>query len=385
MMKKHSNLYVKNISDRIDELMLRELFEACGDVRSCCVIRDVSTNRSRGFGFVKFADVDKATEAIARFHGKEYAGKVLEVKFANTDGESDDANLTSNAPPSDNVYVKGLPPNWTHDDLKVYFSQFGHIIECRLLHANKSTSSGALIRFLSDTEATAAVTRGNGRMLVGVATPLVVRYAEPQGKGKRAQSSPGAQDSIVPPLVRREDSARDEAAFNDMFKSIGLKSISSNSGFAELLGVFQDDEDVAAFAALGSSPSRFDGPQHENQNQAPLTKHMQPVLAHTMTNVNSSIPSGFLAQQQPVTRPQFFAACVQNLPITANELTLYQLFAPHGAIISTQILRDEWTGLCSGVGAVNFRSESEAIAAQRALHMKNVGQNIITVTVRSSH
>ena len=82
------------------------------------MIRDVSTNKSRGFGFVKFKSTERAEDAIERFNGSEYLGKTLEVKFANTDGETDDVNANANAPPSDNVYVKGLPPSWSHDDLK---------------------------------------------------------------------------------------------------------------------------------------------------------------------------------------------------------------------------------------------------------------------------
>lgn len=394
MMKTHANLYVKNISDRIDELMLRRLFEACGEVRSCCVIRDVSTNRSRGFGFVKFAEVDKAADAITKFHGKEYAGKTLEVKFANTDGESDDANPTSNAPPSDNIYVKGLPPNWTHDDLKTYFSEFGHIIECRLLHANKSTSSGALIRFLRDSEATDAVTLGNGRMLVGVSTPLVVRYAEPQGKNKRTQgSSPSQTSSFVSPSAlptpivapakltpRRDDSAHDEMHFNDMFNSMGIKTITSSNSLNDLLGVFApSEEDVAAAAILGSSPSRFDTPREygtSSRQHAQQQQQQQP-------NVQSLYAPGFSAQQT-VNRstPSFYMTCVQNLPITANELMMYQLFSPYGAIISAQVLRDEWTGLCTGIGVVNFRNELDALAAKNALHMKPIGNNILSITVR---
>ena len=195
----HANLYVKNISERIDEMTLRTMFEACGEVVSCCVIRDVATNRSRGFGFVKFASTSRAEDAIERFNGRECAGKILEVKFANTDGESDKGDSHGTAPPSDNVYVKGLPPTWTQDNLKKYFSKFGHIVECRLLHANKSTSSGALIRFLRESEATAAVKATNGNVIAPGGPPLVVRYADAQGKNtKRGGQAHRTGGSMTP-------------------------------------------------------------------------------------------------------------------------------------------------------------------------------------------
>ena len=65
----HSNVYVKNLADDVDEPALQAAFGRFGAVESCCVIRDVSTNASRGFGFVKFATVAQAASAIGAMHG----------------------------------------------------------------------------------------------------------------------------------------------------------------------------------------------------------------------------------------------------------------------------------------------------------------------------
>ena len=62
--------------------------ERFGIVESCCVIRDVSTNSSRGFGFVKFVHVHQAEVAIQAMHGKQVRGRALEVKFANSDSSA---------------------------------------------------------------------------------------------------------------------------------------------------------------------------------------------------------------------------------------------------------------------------------------------------------
>jgi hypothetical protein len=103
-------------------------------------------------------------------------------------------------------------------------------------------------------------------------------------------------------------------------------------------------------------------------------------------SVQPVFSAGFTAQQPTsVPIPRFYMTCVQNLPITANELMLYQLFAPYGAILSAQVLRDEWTGLCTGIGVVNFRNELEALDAKNALHMKPIGNNILSITVRPPH
>jgi|AntAceMinimDraft_1070359.scaffolds.fasta_scaffold47584_1 hypothetical protein len=77
--QQHSNVYVKNLAEDVDELTLKGVFDRFGTVESCCVIRDVSTNSSRGFGFVKFDLVHQAEAAIQNMHGKLIRGRVLEV------------------------------------------------------------------------------------------------------------------------------------------------------------------------------------------------------------------------------------------------------------------------------------------------------------------
>jgi RNA recognition motif-containing protein len=52
----------------------------------------------------------------------------------------------------------------------------------------------------------------------------------------------------------------------------------------------------------------------------------------------------------------------------ATELDLYCMFAPHGALLSCRVHTDERTGVCRGVGFVNFKHEGDALAAMAALH-----------------
>lgn len=350
--KRHSNLYVKNIPERVDELTLRKLFETVGEVQSCCVIRDVSTNKSRGFGFVKFKSTERAEDAIERFNGSEHHGKLLEVKFANTDGESDDANANANAPPSDNVYVKGLPPSWSHEDLKSYFTQFGHIVECRLLHANRSTSSGALIRFLRESEATAAVKEASGRVLFDNGPQLVVRYAEAQGKNaKRGNAIP-----VVSNGSRRRDGKGGDTA-NSSPDTNYLTSAMSQNSLTQLLSTFaRDEEDVAAVAALGSSPShKFDSPAHDGRT-------FYDNASWQTTSQGNAV------------------AYVQNLPPTADDLFLYKTFSPFGAITSVHVVRDNWTGLCTGIATIDFRHHTDALTAQQTLKRVN---SKISLTVQA--
>lgn len=47
---------------------LREYFEQYGQVTDCMVMRDGATGRSRGFGFLTFADAKSVNEVVTKEH-----------------------------------------------------------------------------------------------------------------------------------------------------------------------------------------------------------------------------------------------------------------------------------------------------------------------------
>jgi cold-inducible RNA-binding protein len=61
---------------------LSQLFGQYGQVTSAVVITDKMTGRSRGFGFVEFANDADAESAIAGQNEKEFNGRTLVVKEA---------------------------------------------------------------------------------------------------------------------------------------------------------------------------------------------------------------------------------------------------------------------------------------------------------------
>jgi RNA recognition motif-containing protein len=75
-------LYVGNLPYNTSEEDLRTLFSAHGTVESVAVITDRDTGRSKGFGFVEFADDDEARNAIQALSGQEFGGRALTVNEA---------------------------------------------------------------------------------------------------------------------------------------------------------------------------------------------------------------------------------------------------------------------------------------------------------------
>ncbi len=76
------NLYVSNISFKLNEDGLRGLFEQFGQVSSAKLITDRETGRSRGFGFVEMDNEDEARAAISGLNGKDVEGRPLSVDVA---------------------------------------------------------------------------------------------------------------------------------------------------------------------------------------------------------------------------------------------------------------------------------------------------------------
>ena len=75
-------VYVGNLSYRMTEDELREVFSEAGTVTEAVIIKDKETGRSKGFGFVTMGSQEEAQAAIDMFNGKEVAGRELKVNMA---------------------------------------------------------------------------------------------------------------------------------------------------------------------------------------------------------------------------------------------------------------------------------------------------------------
>jgi cold-inducible RNA-binding protein len=76
------NIYVGNLSYEVNEMDLKEAFEAFGQVESVKIISDNYTGRSKGFGFVEMPDNSEAQSAIDSLNDKELKGRALKVNTA---------------------------------------------------------------------------------------------------------------------------------------------------------------------------------------------------------------------------------------------------------------------------------------------------------------
>lgn len=82
-------LYVGNLSFRVGNTDLEELFAQYGTVESVQIVEDRATGQSRGFGFVEMSSSTEAEAAVAALNSSDFAGRTLTVNEARPRAQRD--------------------------------------------------------------------------------------------------------------------------------------------------------------------------------------------------------------------------------------------------------------------------------------------------------
>ncbi|GAB0146900.1 hypothetical protein EsHS_00007285 [Epichloe bromicola] len=81
-----SKLFIGGLAWHTEEATLRQKFEEFGAVEEAVVVNDRDTGRSRGFGFVRYAQENDAQNAIAAMNNVEFDGRTIRVDKASDNG-----------------------------------------------------------------------------------------------------------------------------------------------------------------------------------------------------------------------------------------------------------------------------------------------------------
>uniref|UniRef100_A0A1A8QIL4 Cold inducible RNA binding protein n=1 Tax=Nothobranchius pienaari TaxID=704102 RepID=A0A1A8QIL4_9TELE len=87
-MSDEGKLFIGGLSFETTEDSLAAAFGKYGTIEKVDVIRDKETGRSRGFGFVKYDNVDDAKDALDAMNGKTLDGRAIRVDEAGKGGRS---------------------------------------------------------------------------------------------------------------------------------------------------------------------------------------------------------------------------------------------------------------------------------------------------------
>lgn len=126
-------MFIGGLSWQTSPEGLREYFAKYGDITEVMVMKDPSTRRSRGFGFVTFADPASVDKVLAQGN-HELDGKKIDPKVA-FPRRTHPKMVTR----TKKIFVGGLSAPTTLEDVKNYFEQFGPIEDAMLMF-DKQTS-----------------------------------------------------------------------------------------------------------------------------------------------------------------------------------------------------------------------------------------------------
>ncbi|XP_051973138.1 RNA-binding protein Musashi homolog 2a isoform X2 [Xyrauchen texanus] len=106
-------MFIGGLSWQTSPDSLRDYFSKFGEIRECMVMRDPTTKRSRGFGFITFADVSSVDKVLAQPH-HELDSKTMVTR-------------------TKKIFVGGLAASTVVEDVKQYFEQFGKVEDAMLM------------------------------------------------------------------------------------------------------------------------------------------------------------------------------------------------------------------------------------------------------------
>lgn len=74
-------LQITNIERTLTEEDLNKIFSKYGSLKSCDLIMDAKTGKSKGFGFVTIQDEEIAREVVKQLNGRVINGEKIKVKI----------------------------------------------------------------------------------------------------------------------------------------------------------------------------------------------------------------------------------------------------------------------------------------------------------------
>ncbi|XP_040184192.1 CUGBP Elav-like family member 1 isoform X8 [Rana temporaria] len=172
-------MFVGQIPRSWSEKELRELFEQYGAVYEINILKDRSQNppQSKGCCFITFYTRKAALEAQNALHNmKILPGMHHPIQMKPADSEK------NNAVEDRKLFIGMVSKKVNENDIRVLFSQFGQIEECRILRGPDGLSRGcAFITFSSRSMAQTAIkAMHQAQTMEGCSSPIVVKFADTQ-------------------------------------------------------------------------------------------------------------------------------------------------------------------------------------------------------------
>lgn len=140
---KRPHLYVGNLSPRVTDYILTEIFAVAGPVVSAKIIQDRNFQHGGfNYGFVEYADMRSAEQALTTLNGRKIFDAEIRVNWAYQGNQNKEDTQHHY-----HVFVGDLSPEVNDDVLSKAFGAFGSLSEARVMwdmNSGKSRGYGFL-------------------------------------------------------------------------------------------------------------------------------------------------------------------------------------------------------------------------------------------------
>ncbi|CAL0323773.1 unnamed protein product [Lupinus luteus] len=165
------SIFVGDLAADVTDSLLHETFSSrYPSVKSAKVVFDVNTGRSRGYGFVRFGDDNERSQAMTEMNGVHCSSRPMRIGAATPrkssgyqqGGKSNGASNQAEADSTNTtIFVGGLDPNVTDEDLRQSFSQYGEIVSIKIPFGKGC----GFVQFANRNNAEEALQKLNGTMI----------------------------------------------------------------------------------------------------------------------------------------------------------------------------------------------------------------------------
>lgn len=161
-------IFVGGLSWSIDEEAFKEYFSHYGQVDGARIITDRMSGKSKGYGYVDFADIESAKKSL-ELNETEWEGRTIKVTYSQPKGEKPAGAFggqkqftTELGEPTNTLFVGNLPFSATEDQIWEAFGEFGKVSSVRLPTDRETGQPKGFgyVEYLSQDDATSAVNKG---------------------------------------------------------------------------------------------------------------------------------------------------------------------------------------------------------------------------------
>jgi len=207
-----NKIIVVGLPEGTDNEALESMFSDLGKIYACHVVGlDAESGKSRGYGFVTFADAAACDAAVARMHKTVVEGRTINVRLVE-DRDASRAVLESGkgvgvGKDANKVLVAGLSQTMTDERLQLMCEEFGLVLKATVVR-NPSTGKSKGFGFVTFTNRAcqqACITKLDKREVGWMHyTPTAPLAPPPRARAhSRAQSKMTQMFALVVPGKRR--------------------------------------------------------------------------------------------------------------------------------------------------------------------------------------